>query len=89
MIASFKKHIGYYISLLIILAFGFLITVLASPNKQLQMVIIVLTTFFYIIWGVLHHLINHDLTVKIMVEYILIGSFGMSAVFFILKAGFF
>ena len=83
----FKKvhdHIGYYISLVLILAFGFLLTSLASPNKQLQMAVIILTTFFYVAWGIVHHLINHDLTTKIVVEYVLIGSLGLTIILFIL-----
>lgn len=88
MIEKGKNHIGHYIVLILILGSGFFMTVLASPNKQLQMVAIVMTTFFYIAWGILHHLINHDLTAKIVVEYVLIGSFGLSAVFFLLKGGF-
>lgn len=87
MIEKGKNHAAYYIVLLLILGIGFLMAVLASPNKQLQTVAIVMTTFFYIAWGILHHLINHDLNLKIVIEYILIGSFGLAAVFFLLKGG--
>jgi hypothetical protein len=87
MIEKIRSHIGHYIVLLLILGLGFVMAVLASPNKQLQLVAMVMTTFFYIAWGILHHLINHDLTAKIVIEYVLIGSFGLSAVFFILKGG--
>lgn len=87
MIEKGKYHIGYYITLLLILGLGFFMAVLAAPNKQLQMVTVVITTFFYIAWGILHHLVNHDLSTKIVVEYMLIGSFGLAAVFFLLKGG--
>lgn len=87
MIEKGKNHPVYYIILLLILGFGFFMAVLATPYKQLQMVAVVMTTFFYIAWGILHHLINHDLNTKIVVEYILIGSFGLAAVFFLLKGG--
>lgn len=88
MIEKGKYHIGYYITLLLILCFGFFMAVLAAPHKQLQMAIVAITTFFYIAWGILHHLVNHDLSTKIVVEYVLIGSFGLAAVFFLLKGGF-
>lgn len=87
MIEKGKNHIGYYIALLLILGSGFSMVVLAAPNKQLQMAAVVITTFFYIAWGILHHLVNHDFNTKIVVEYILIGSFGLAAVFFLLKGG--
>ncbi len=80
------SHVGYYVSLIAILLFGFILASLSS-DKHLQMVIVILTALFYVIWGILHHLINHDLTAKIVVEYILIGSLGLAAVFFLLKGG--
>lgn len=84
MIKKIKMHIGYYISLIVILAFGFLLVFLSSPNRNLQMMIVVLTTLFYILWGIIHHLINHDLYIKIVVEYVLIGGLGLAIVLFIL-----
>ncbi len=83
-----NNYIGYYISLLGLLILGFLLVYFASPNKQLQMFVFTITTVFYVFWGILHHRINHDLTLKIVVEYILIGCFGISIMFFLFKGGF-
>jgi presenilin-like A22 family membrane protease len=80
------SHISYYIFLLVILFFGFILASL-SANRQMQIAIIVLTTIFYVIWGIFHHLINHDLTAKIVIEYILIGSLGLTVILFLLKGG--
>lgn len=82
-----RKHIGYYISLILILIFGFLLAYINSPNRIFQTGIIIMTTFFYVLWGLLHHLLNHDLNMKIVIEYILIGSFGLTIIFFLLKGG--
>lgn len=82
MYKKFKKHIGYYLSLSIILMLGLLLTFLATPNFILQTITILITILFYILWGMLHHLINHELTAKIMIEYILIGLLGISILFF-------
>ncbi|MCL5970886.1 MAG: hypothetical protein M1450_05320 [Patescibacteria group bacterium] len=87
MYIKFKKHLGYYLSLLTILILGLLLTFLATPNIKLQIIIILVTIFFYVLWGILHHLINHELTGKIMVEYVLIGALGVSILFFILMGG--
>ena len=84
---KFFSHFGYYLFLLFILGVGLLGVYLNSYNRQLQMAIIVLTTLFYICWGILHHLLNHDLSHKIVVEYVLIGSLGLALVFFLMKAG--
>ena len=87
MYEKFKKHITYYFFLLLILLSGLTLTFLAAPRLALQTLIVFVTVVFYIILGISHHFINHDLTVKIMVEYVLIGLFGISIVFFMLMGG--
>lgn len=84
MIKKINTHIGYYTSLVAILAFGFLLVFLSFSNKGLQIMLVVLTVLSYVSWGIIHHLINHDLYIKIVVEYILIGVLGLTIVFFIL-----
>lgn len=86
MIINIKKHFYYYLSLLGIVFLGVLLALQVSYDRRLQALIVVIMTFFYVLWATLHHLINHDLTTKIMVEYILIGSLGMTIVLFLLKA---
>ncbi len=84
MIKKIKMHLGYYISLIGILAFGFLLVFLYSSNRGLQVAVVILTTLFYISWGIIHHLINHDFHLKIVVEYVLIGILGLVIILFIL-----
>jgi len=84
---KFKKHLGYYISLLIILLLGLSLIFLVTPNLMLQIMIALLTICFYILWGAIHHLINHELTLRIMVEYVLIGLLGASIIFFMIMGG--
>lgn len=83
MVEKFIKHFNYYISLLSIFILGMAAAVLVSPNFTLQIFIVTLTIIIYVIWGILHHLLVHELTSKIMVEYILIGFLGLSMIFFI------
>ena len=87
MYKKFKKHLGYYISLILILSFGLIAILLANPDIKMQSVIIFMTVFFYILWGMVHHLINHELTLRIVIEYVLIGALGMSILFFALMGG--
>jgi len=88
MFKKINEHVAYYISLILIFALGTFLMSSATPNKQLQMLIFVIMAFFYVIWGVLHHFINHELSSKIVVEYILIGVLGVAIMFFLLKGGF-
>lgn len=84
MIKKFSEHSIYYLSLTIILTLSFLLAY-STSDRSFQIGIVIASTFFYVVWGILHHLINHDLHVKIVVEYILIGVFGLSLIFFILS----
>lgn len=85
MIIDFKKHFYYYISLFGVIFLGVFLVLQTSFDKNLQMMIVILTAFFYILWGVVHHFVNHDLRLKIVVEYVLIGALAVSIILFFLK----
>ena len=84
MLKTLSEHTVYYVSLVAILILSFLLAY-SSSDREFQIGVIVATTFFYILWGILHHLINHDLHAKIVIEYILIGAFGLTTIFFLLS----
>lgn len=81
----YKKHIGYYLSIAVILALVFFLVINTAYDKGLQMMMVILTALFYGGWGILHHFINHDITAKIVIEYILMGSLGVTIALFLLK----
>ena len=81
---TLSKHIFYYISLILILALGFLLSYINSSNRQLQILIVACTSLLYVSWGILHHFLTHDLNTKIVIEYILIGSIGLVIIFFVI-----
>lgn len=87
MIINIKKHLFYYLSLLGVVGLGIFLVLQTSYDKNLQSLIAAITVFFYIFWGSLHHYMDHDLTAKIVIEYILIGSLGMTIALFLLKGG--
>lgn len=84
MLKRISEHTIYYVALIIMLSLGFLLAY-ASSDRSFQIGVIVATTFFYVLWGIMHHLMNHDLHAKIVVEYILIGAFGLTIIFFLLS----
>ena len=87
MYKKFQKHFLYYLSFSAILLLGLALILLTSPNVKLQSLVILLTVFFYILWGILHHFVNHELTARIMIEYVLIGTLGISVIFFMMIGG--
>lgn len=83
-----QKHILYYFCLFSVLATGLFLILAFTPNRNLQMITLVGISISYVLLGIVHHLINHDLVAKIVVEYILIAALGVAGAFFIFKGGF-
>ena len=84
---KFKKHLAYYISLAVILLLGLILVVVSAPNIRFQSIVLLLTVIFYIVWGLFHHFVNHEITSKIVIEYILFGLLGVSIFFFFIMGG--
>ena len=82
------NHFGYYFFLITILGLGLLVVLMLNPNRNLQMLTVIGISIIYAVIGILHHLINHDLVGKIVVEYVLIAMLGIATAFFILRGGF-
>lgn len=71
---SFFEHHTYYFVELFMLLFGFSMIFVFSYNLVMQFMILMLTLFSYITFGVIHHRVKHTFSSKIMLEYILISS---------------
>jgi hypothetical protein len=70
---EFKSHLFDY-SLLIMAGIFFLILLnIFRGQRVIEFFVLISFAFFYIIWGVYHHIINETLHLKTVVEYILIA----------------
>jgi len=79
-----KKHFWYYFSFFCIELSGLGGIFFFSYDKTLQMVIIFLMVLYYIVWSIFHHYLHHNLTIKIFIEYVLIGFLGEAVLFLLL-----
>ena len=87
MLENFRKHLSYYLSLIMVLVLGLILIFLTRPNIILQALVILATVIFYVFWGILHQMLSHELTLRIVIEYVLIGALGLSILFFMLSGG--
>jgi hypothetical protein len=85
MMQRIKAHLGYYTVFLLMGGLGFYLLATNAHVVEARMTIVVLLAFFYIVWGLLHHYIHHDMSTKIVLEYVLVGALGISVIFFLLK----
>ncbi len=79
------RHHLYYFFLL-----GFFVVSLVSAyiffnTKQLLMVLTVGVTCWYILSASIHHKLEHDLHLKVFLEYVMIGSLGIAVLFFLIR----
>jgi hypothetical protein len=79
-----KENILHYLVLLVILNLGVGSFFLFSFNRLSQMLVIGSLGIFYIIWGIIHHLLSGDLHFKVILEYILIALLANLVIFFLL-----
>lgn len=80
-------HIYHYLVLLIIFIVVILSRIFYGFDKNLLIQVIYIIAFIYVGWGIIHHFLEHDLTFKIVVEYILIAAVAMLIVLIALRGG--
>lgn len=73
-----KKHLAYYVSLVIMLILGVSLVFFTAYDKGLQVLSLIGVVACYIIWAAVHQHIHHHLTPKIVVEYLLVGLMGLT-----------
>lgn len=67
-----RGHTVHYLILLGIVLLGFGLLMVFSANKSMQLVSALAIATTYLCYGLLHHWLEHDLTIKIVVEYVLV-----------------
>lgn len=82
-----KKHTFYYFSLILLLLIEGIVMYSVSPNRQLQRNVLIVSSFIYVIYGMLHHKMHHDIHAKVVIEYALVAMLGIALVLFFLSGG--
>jgi len=70
---EFKNHLIDYLLLIAAGVFFLILLNTFRGQKVIEFLVLVSFAFFYIIWGVFHHISNETLHLKTVVEYILIA----------------
>jgi len=68
-----KNHLFDYLLLITAGIFFLILLNIFRGQRMIEFIILISFAFFYIIWGVYHHIINETLHLKTVVEYILIA----------------
>jgi len=71
-----KEHLGHYLVLLFILLFGILAFIYFQRFPQTQIISVFLTASFYVLWGIIHHFLEGDLNIRVILEYLAVALLG-------------
>lgn len=82
-----KNHLVHYLIILGIIALGIGSVTLLSSNKNMQFIMVLAVSLFYLCYGIFHHFLEHDVTIKIVVEYVLV-TLLVVALFIFVRGGF-
>jgi len=78
------KDLKHYFSLIAGLSIGFAFFLVFNYNRSTQMWITLAMAGFYILWGIIHHLIRKDFHTRIIAEYLAVAFFASVVVVFLL-----
>ena len=75
-IEDLKEHFGHYLALVFILTFGIGALLFFQRTPQMQIISAFLTASFYVLWGIVHHYVEKDLQIRVVIEYIMVALLG-------------
>lgn len=79
--SNIKAHWSHYVALLAILLFGIFSFWFFRRTPQAQIFSAFLTASFYVAWGVIHHYLEGDLHIRVILEYVSIALLGFLILF--------
>ncbi|HSX08925.1 MAG TPA: hypothetical protein VLF93_02120 [Candidatus Saccharimonadales bacterium] len=72
-----QKHFWHYLVYFLIFGIGFLLVLSERGNGTIQALYLVLIGMAYFAWAMVHHYVHHELTSRIIIEYVLIVILGI------------
>lgn len=80
-----KYLITHYLPLIAVLAMSALGFILFSHDPALKYSLAIATGAAYFIWSLIHHYIHKDLNIGIVIEYLVICIFGVTAIILLIR----
>ena len=80
-----NRHHAYYLLVVSTLTLCFVAVRTVGYTRQLQVLFVLTAAFLYVLMGVIHHKVEHDLHLRIILEYVGIASLGMAIIYFLIQ----
>lgn len=72
-----RVYMLHYLVLIVMLGIGMWTFFAVAPNKQLQLLTGIGLSAAYVVWGIVHHWSKREHHVKVVIEYVLIGTIAV------------
>lgn len=80
-----EKHVKHYLLLVVGIFVVAILFVFFKYNLEVQSILAFIGSLYYILWGIIHHIIERRITKLIALEYILVGVFVFALIFTALR----
>ena len=80
-----NRSILDYLLLTLIVSIAIILTLFFNGNQYYQQLVIIGLSVLYIVWGIIHHLMEKTLQARIVLEYLLYALLGSIVVIGLLK----
>lgn len=84
LIEKIKENFKHYLILAVILNIGFVFFIYFQYVKTIQLLVVVLMGFAFIMWGIVHHYLEGDLHLRVVLEYLSTAILGLLIIWFLL-----
>jgi hypothetical protein len=71
MLQDIQQHLEHYVILASILLAGLLGFIWFQGTEPMQLATLTITGIGYVLWGIMHHLKEENLTITLVLEYVL------------------
>jgi hypothetical protein len=78
------KHAVHYIPLFAVFAVGIIGFLIFPYDRALQIAIATALAVSYATWGIVHHTIERDLSLEVILEYIFVSAIGLAGMLTVL-----
>lgn len=79
------SHLVHYLILLVMMFLGLTGIIFLGSHSSLRIILVLLISAAYLVWGVVHHLLEGTLNKEIFIEYLLYSLMGTAFIFSVLR----
>ncbi len=74
------RHLSHYIVLLVLMVIGLTVLTFVNQSTFSHTLVLILMALTYFVWGIIHQILDGEISLEIVLEYFLISILGLALV---------